>query len=323
MWFEGRSDAVARIGRARSSDGAVWTPLTNPTTAGDRFTFATTAGDEDGSSAIQLGDDRSSPRIIDGFPVHGAGASEMILAPDGKLAIVANKRSPDLLVLDLYDDSEGDYVDSNYGDIEAVLRVPQNHGFAGMRDMQFDSEGRLWALVAPMIQAGSPSEVIRFGTEGLIRMNWDLVVGEGDRPEGVAYIDATVETFLPLARGIEEDKGYLTEVSVGPSAMEINDAADRAYVVNFNDNSLYILDLDAGARGSVVAIVDTLDENPWEVALSPDEKLAYVANYYGVGDVPVQHSTVQVVDVDESSPTFGRVLTRLSNVESRSDHGCE
>ena len=323
MWFEGRTAGVARVGRARSSDGVTWTPITNPTTAGDRFTLVTRAGDDSASSGIELGDDRAAPRLIDGFPVHGAGASEMILTPDGHHAIVANKRSPDLIVLDLHDDSDGDYVDSNYNDIEAILRVPQRHGFAGMRDMVFDSRGRLWVLMAPMVIPGAASDTIRYGVEGLVEINWDLVVEAGDVPEGIAYTENTVRTFVPLARGVEEDRGYLTEVSVGPSAMEINAAADRAYVVNFNHNSLYVVDLDAGARGNVLAIVDTLDENPWEVALSPDEKLAYVANYYGVGDVPVQHSTIQVVDVDEDSPTFGRVLTRLTNVESRSDRGCE
>jgi DNA-binding beta-propeller fold protein YncE len=322
MWFEGRTGDVARIGRARSTDGVTWTPVTNPTTAGDRFTLVTREGDDSASSAIELGDDRSSPRIVDGFPVHGAGASEMILSPDGRYAIVANKRAPDLMVLDLYDDSDGDFVDSNYGDIEAVLRVPQRHGFAGMRDMQFDSEGRLWVLMAPLVLVGASSESVRYGAEGLVEIDWSLVTEGGDRAEGEFFTEGTVLRYLPLARGIEEDQGYLTEVSVGPAAMEINEAADRAYVVNYNHNSLYVLDLDAGARGNVLAIVDTLDENPWEVALSPDEKLAYVANYYGVGDVPAQHSTLQVVDVDEDSPTFGRVLTRLSNIESRSDRGC-
>ena len=323
MWFEGRTAGVARIGRARSSDGVTWTPITNPTTAGDRFSLVTRDGDESSSSGIELGDDRSSPRIVDGFPVHGAGASEMILSPDGKYAIVANKRSPDLMVLDIHDDSDGDYVDSNYGDIEAILRVPQRHGFAGMRDMEFDVHGRLWVLMAPLVLPGASSDSSRYGAEGLLQIDWDLVAEAGDVPDGVVFAENTVLRFLPLARGIEEDRGYLTEVSVGPAAMQINRAGDRAYVVNFNHNSLYVLDLDAGARGNVLAIVDTLDENPWEVALSPDETLAYVANYYGVGDVPVQHSTIQVVDVDEDSPTFSRVLTRLTNVQSRSDRGCE
>lgn len=315
MWFEGQTDGISRIGRLRSTDGIAWTPLTNPTTAGDRFTLTTRAGDDNPSSAIELGDDRSTPVVVDGIPVHGAGASEMILSPDGHLALVANKRAGYILVLDLFDDSDEDtgFIDANYGGIEAVLAVPQSHGMVGFRDMEFDRDGRLWALMAPLINPGIADDSIRFGVEALIELNWDLVIAE-DRTEGELFTEGTVRTFLPAARGVEEDQGYPTEVSVGPAAMALSDDGHRAYVVNYNDNSLYIMDLDAGARGAVMAVVDGLDENPWEVALTPDGRRAYVANYYGVGEVPVQHSTIQVVDVDETSPTFGRVLTRLTNV---------
>ena len=103
----------------------------------------------------------------------------------------------------------------------------------------------------------------------------------------------------------------------------MNAAGSRAYVANFNENSLYVVDLAAGARGVVKKAIYGLDENPWEVVLSPDEKLAFVANSYGVQVRGAQHSTIQVVDIDEDSPTFGEVLTRLTNVGSRSDAGCE
>jgi hypothetical protein len=48
-----------------------------------------------------------------------------------------------------------------------------------------------------------------------------------------------------------------------------------------------------------------------------------VANSYGVQERDAQHSTIQVIDIDETSPTFGQVLTRLTNVGARSDSGCE
>jgi len=321
MWFEGKVSGVSRLGRARSDDGLTWAPLTNPTTAGDHFTIGTERGDEDPETGIDLGDDSSNPRLIDGFLVHGAGASEMILSPDGRFGVVANKRLPFLVVLDLHDDSDADsgYIDSNYNDIEAVVRIPQTHGMVGTRDMAFSPDGNeLYVLLSPLIVAGS-QDTNGFGTEGFIRLDWTQIQ---DSNESVAIREGMITGYLPLARGIERDRGYPNDVSVGAGALALSSAGDRAYVLNFNDNSMYVLDLRSGARGAVIDIIRGLDENPWDLELSPDGALAYVANSYGVSTGSVQHSTLQVVDIDESSPSYGQVLTRLSNLESRSDYGC-
>ena len=323
MWFEGLTDGVSRIGRAWSRDGVTWTPVLNPTTAGDRFTIATTRGDDDATSAIQLGDDSSNPRFIDGFVVHGAGATEMILSPDGERAVISNKRAPFLIVLDLQDNSTEEWTDANRFDIEGIIRVPQAHGMVGMRDLHFGPEGFLWATMSPLIvpEAQPAEDPIRYGTEALIKIDWAQVEAEDlDKPE--AWLDLVVG-YTPLARGIEEDEGYRTEVSVAASSFAMRADGSRAYVTNFNENSLYILKLDGSARGSVLKMIRGLDENPWEVVLSPDENLAFVATTYGVRERGAQHSTIQVIDVDETSPTFGSVLTRLTNLESRSDHGCD
>ena len=284
--------------------------------------MTTMSTNPDTDTAGTLGDDRTNPRVIDGYLVHGAGASEMILSPDGHHAVVANKKSPYLIELDLWDDSTDDYLDANHNDIEAVIRVSQAHGMVGMRDMEFGPEGDLWVLLSPMIvpETSPADDPSRFGTEGLLRIDWPRVVAE-DVPDGVAFDDAVL-SFLPTARGVEEDEGYETEVSVAGSSLALNAAGTRAYVTNFNENSLYVLDIASGARGAVKKVIYGLDENPWEVVLSPDERVAYVATSYGVQQNGAQHSTIQVVDIDEASPTFGRVLTRLTNLESRSDHGC-
>jgi hypothetical protein len=327
MWFEGVTEGVSRLGRARSLDGIVWTAVLNPTTAGDRFTIATSRGDDDPNSAIYLGDDSLNPRFVDGYPVHGAGATEMILSPDGHYAVISNKRSRYLIVLDLHDDSTEDWLDANHNDIEAVIRISQSHGMVGMRDLHFGPDGPdgyyLWATMSPLIiPETSPADApVRFGTEALIQLDWAQVVAE-DLAVPEAYTDMVL-SYTPLARGVEEDEGYVTEVSVAASSLAMNEEGSRAYVANFNENSLYVIDLSAGARGVVKKAIYGLDENPWEVVLSPDEKLAFVANSYGVQERDAQHSTIQVIDIDETSPTFGQVLTRLTNVGARSDSGCE
>ncbi len=321
MWFEGQLNGVARLGRARSDDGISWAAITNPTTAGDSFTLTTRSGDDVPGSGIHLGDDANSARFIDGFAVTGAGASEMVLSPDGRFAVVANKRSSFLIVLDLHDDSDADigYIDSNFNDIEAVIRIPQVHGMVGTRDMVFSPSGEeLYVLLSPLIQPGNPES--GFGTEAFLRLDWTLVQ---DSDESVAIREGMITGYLPLARGVERDQGYSNDVSVGAGSMALSADGSRAYVLNFNDNSMYVLDLRAGARGAVIDIIDGLDENPWEVELSPDGRRAYVANSYGVSRGTAQHSTVQVIDVDETSDRYGQVLTRLTNVSSRAEAGCE
>ncbi len=318
MFFDATLEDTVRIARAQSADGITWDLQLNPTTAGDRFTITTRRGDDDPSTGVFLGDGGRSNRLIDGFLVHGAGASEMVISPDGRWGVVANKRDRFLIVIDLFDDSRDGYIDANYHDIEAVIAIPQSHGMVGVRDLVFSDGGEtLWATLAPLVQAGAGDR--GFGLEGLLRLDWDM--HDEDRPR--AILEGVITGFLPVARGVEEDRGYTTEVSVGPSSVAINRAGDRAYVANFNDNSVYVLDLKAGARGAVIDIIRGIDENPWQIVLSPDERIAYVANYYGIQRATAQHSTLQVIDVDEASPSYGQVLTRLSNLGSRAEAGCE
>jgi len=327
LWFEGNLDGVPRIGRAISSDGISWSTITNPTTAGDTFTLETRAGDEDASTGIHLGEppqqgeDETDIVSIGGFRVHGAGVSEMILSPDGQYAVVANKRTNVLAVLDLRDDSTDEWTDANVNRVEAAIRIPQRYGIVGTRDMKFSPDGtKLHVLLAPMVFSEAGENELRTGTEAFLTIDWTLVE---DTADGSLIFDDAVLSFTPLPRGREEDVGYRSDVSVGPSALALSADGSRAYVTNYNDNSMWILNLNAGARGAVIERVQPLDEGPANIALSPDGKLAYIGNYLGWSRDLVVHSTIQVVDIDEASPTFGEILTTLTNIESRSDRGCE
>lgn len=326
LWFEGRLDGVSRIGRAISADGLSWSTITNPTTAGDTFTLETRAGDEDMSTGIHLGEPPSQGEdsgdivSIDGLRVHGAGVSEMILSPDGQYAVVANKRTNVIAVFDLRDDSTDEWTDANVNRIEAAIRIPQRYGIVGTRDMVFSPDAtELHVLLAPMVFSEAGENELRTGTEAFLTIDWTLVQ---DTAGGSLLFDDVVLSYTPLPRGREEDVGYRTDVSVGPSALALSADGSRAYVTNYNDNSMWILNLDAGARGAVIERVQPLDEGPADVVLSPDGRLAYVGNYLGWSRGLVAHSTIQVIDVDEASPTFGEVLTTLTNIESRSDRGC-
>lgn len=318
LWFDATLEDTVRVGRAASADGLSWEVALNPTTHGDSFSFDTREGDLDPASGIFLGDGGRNNVVVDGVLVSGAGASEMVISPDGRWGVVANKRDQFLIVMDLFDDSTDGYHDANYQGIEAAIHVPQVRGMVGMRAMQFSEDGQtLWVTLAPMV---IPTAGASFGdgTEALVTFDFSLIQ---DAPEATAWLDGILTGFLPLARGIEEDKGYTTDTSVGPGGLAVNRAGTRAYVSNFNDNSLYVLDIGRGARGAVLDVIRGLDEMPFDVALSPDEGLVYVANSYGIERSGAQHSTMQVIDVDESSPTYGEILTRLDNLGSRSS--CE
>lgn len=322
LWFEGSQGGIRRIGRARSPDGVDFIEVTNPTTAGDRFEIDTRRGDASVSSGIYIGDSgvTSSP-IVDGVLVHGAGASELILSPDGKFGLVANKRTGYIIVLDLYDDSTDDYVDANVNDIEAILTIPQvGTRMIGIRELKFSPDGNdLYALLGPLVNPGSGTEAARRGPEGLLRLDWTQVT---DEPIARAIRENIVTGWMPAARGSEEPEGYDDDVSIGPIGLTLSTDGSRAYFANFNDNSFWVLDVTAGARGAVLAMVDGLDERPSEVALSPDGTLAYVSTSFGELHGSAASSTMHVIDVDESSDTFGTVLTTLSNVSSRAEAGC-
>ena len=318
MWFDATLEETPRVGRAESPDGISWAARTNPTTHGDTFTLTTRRGDLDPASGIFLGDGARDNVVVDGVIVSGAGASEMVISPDGRWAVVANKRDQFLIVLDLFDDSTPDYDDANFQGVEAAIFVPQARGMVGMRAMQFSDDGQtLWVTLSPLViptAGGSFAD----GAEGLVTLDFSKIE---DGPEPRAWLDGVISGFLPVARGIEEDRGYETDTSVGPGGLAVNRAGTRAYVTNFNDNSLYVLDIARGARGAVVDVIRGLDEMPFEIALSPDERVAYIGNSYGIQRHGAQHSTLQVVDIDELSPTYGEVLTRLDNLGSRS--GCD
>jgi len=327
MWFWGSLDGVPRVGRAVSEDGIGWSTLQNPTTAGDTFTMTTRAGDSDASTAIHLGEPERSGEDPDsivfagGYRVHGAGVTDMLISPDGQFGVVSNKNSDFVTVVDLRDDSTDEWTDANAFAVEAAFRIPQRYGVVGTRAMAFSPDGtKLHLTLAPLIvsEAGQPE--FTTGVDGLITLDWTQVQ---DNAESVLLLDDTVLSWAPLARGREEDVGYRTDTSVGANGLTLNADGTRAYVVNANDNSMWVIALDTGARGTVIERVRALDESPTEVALSPDERLAYVSHYLGQDRNLVVNSTIAVIDVDEASPTFGEVLTRLTNLDSRSDRGCE
>ncbi len=312
MWYQGTRGGISRIGYAESEDGDHWLKVAPPTTAGDRFELATQRGDDSDTSTIFLGDERTGI-IIDGETVRGSGVSDMILSPDGRFAYVANKKYDNIYVLDIHDDSTADTLDANYLGVEAVIRTRLDEPVVGTRGLAFSPDGtRLYALLSPLVVIEDTSGARTFGPEGVLIIDLSGVV-DGSDPY---TLDDAVIGWLPSERGVETDQGARSAVNVGPANIVLTADGTRAYVAHFNANLIQVYDLTKGAYGKPIAVAEGLGEEPFDLALSPDEKILYVANYTGElsgYESNVVHSTVQVIDVDEESPTWLQVLTTLRN----------
>ena len=80
-----------------------------------------------------------------------------------------------------------------------------------------------------------------------------------------------------------------------------------------NRNSVTTYDLTLGPYGSLVGETPLVGENPYAMALTPDERFLVVANYTGELQENEVSSTLAVIDVDANSPTYLEVRTWIAN----------
>ena len=289
-WYEGTAGGEPRVGGLYGLAADRLNRITSPPTAGDVFTFTTEKGDED-VEAIPL--DTSLPDA----DILGVGLSALTLDEERGFLYATSKLAPFIIVLDIRDDSDDAFLDSNYLDVEAVLLFNTAGGGDGFRQV----------LPVP-------------GT--------DLLYGVNDSPEAVWMSDIsaledtaradvfyeTVVGWLPAPRGRERDKGADSQMSIGPGQLVLHPDGRRLFVSNFNANSVSVYDLGLGAVGLEIAEITLLGENPYAMALSPDGTQLVVGNYTGE-TVPngLAESSLVVVDVDEASSTYLEPLTWVVN----------
>ncbi len=314
MWYEGLRifvEEVPRVGAAVERDGEVWVKAYRPLTFDDSFVVTTEAGDTDPLSSIDLGDDATL--VIDGVLIHGSGVADMAVTPDGRFLLVSNKLYDNLYVIDVWDDTGGDFVDSNVHGIEAIIRVPNHYSVIGTRGMAFSEDGQtLYLLLAPLVRIDDPTGQRRYGAEAVLVIDLSRIE---DGVEPVIYDDLVVG-YAATARGVEEDVGNPTIISGGPTNIVLSPDETLAYVAHYNDNSVHVYRLDLSRDPILVDIIDGMGEEPFDLVLSPDGLTLFVANYVGELEGPTQnvvHSTLSVIDLDPESPTYHRVVTTLRN----------
>jgi hypothetical protein len=85
------------------------------------------------------------------------------------------------------------------------------------------------------------------------------------------------------------------------------------FASHFNRNSITTYDLTLGPYGTLIRETPLVGENPYALALSPDDRFLVFGNTTGDVDGAETSSTIGVLDVDEASPTYLEVRTWIAN----------
>ncbi len=292
LWYAGRKEGVDRVGRALGQEADAMHRIWRRPTPGDTLTFQTQRGDPD-QLWIPLDAD------VGGSTVTAAGVASLAIDHDRGFLYVVSKNRPYIFVIDIRDDSplpDGS-ADLNYLDIEAVIAARNASGAAGFRQvLPVPGSDRLLAI------NDSPDAVWEVDLSGL-----------EDTAFGDVLYDDTIG-WVTASRGSQRDEGVDTQASVGVGQILLHPDGRRLFVSNFNANSIGVVDLSLGPYGTLTDEVMLVGENPFALALSPDEKTLVFGNYTGeVSEEGVAESTLGVLDVDEDSPTYLEVLTWLTN----------
>ena len=288
LYYAGFMDTVARVGQAIGSAPTAMRPIYRYPTLGDQIYFETQKGDAEGNT-IPL------ETSVTDTTTFGIGLTDISIDSERGFLYASSKLMPHVSVIDIRDDSQGDFVDRNYLDEEARLILPTSMGSAGFRQVLPHPDGQ-------------------------------HILAIGDSPEAVYIIDMTAvvddaqtdrlydlqSSWLPLPVGGEDDAGERTRTSMGPGTMLIDEVHNRLFVSNFNANSISVFDLSV-QNGVQIAEIDTWGENPYAMALTPDAGTLVVSNYTGDVVENVAHGTLSVIDVNPLSESVYTVQTQVVN----------
>jgi len=291
--YAGSSDNTWRIGglRGQSEPDRLHKVLSMPT-VGDSLAFDAQRGDAD-VNAIPLDTTFGTTTI------NGVGLVALSVDEERGFLYAISKLTSYIIVIDIRDDTDEvtGFIDRNYLDIEAILSVDVPNGAEGFRQVAvMPGRDRLYAL-HDQPESIMVLDISELSDESYGRILFDVQVG-----------------WLPTSRGRERDAGADSQTSVGPAQLLAHPDGRRLFVTNFNTNSIGVYDLDLGPYGTLVAEVDQVGENPYAIVLHPDEQHVVFANYTGkTSESGYAESTLAVLDVDESSPTYLQVLTWIGN----------
>jgi hypothetical protein len=274
--------------------GEVLYPAWARPTQGDVLNFSTFRG-EPGTSTIDLG------QVIGGVPLPGWDG---LLGNDGPSAtaldaargwlFVVSKGDPRVIVVDIRDDSTATQADTNYLDIEAVLRFPTPTGTLGFYDVVLGPDQRIY------LAAREPESVMVVDTSSLV----DDAVKE--------LVDNLPQGLVPM-HDLNDDAGESSFAPIGTAGLALVPGQGLLLATHFRDNALSVIDLSAGPWGEEIRYLQDIGENPHLVRVSPDGTYAVIANYLGAVTQNATGSSLSILDLQPASSTWLEITTRIVN----------
>ena len=290
-FFGGRAGVTDRVGGLSGAAPDTLHRVLEMPTAGDRLEFATERGDPD-ALAIPL-----DVVLPPGIQLTGLGLTSITVDPDRGFLYVASKLTAYIFVIDIRDDSTEGFADLNYLDIETVLPAPNSSTEAGFRQIIADPRADRLLCLQDDPEAVIVLDISNIEDNAFAELQSDTAVGH-----------------LPLRRGSARDEGVFTLTDIGPSNMVIHPDQRRLFVANYNGNSVSVFDLELGTWGQQVGEVGVVGEGPAGMTLTPDGNHLVVANLAGeVDQVGLAQSTLAIIDVDETSPSYLEVRSWVTN----------
>ncbi len=263
-------------------------------TPGDTLHFTTLRG-VDRRATVDLG------QIVGALALPGASGN---LADDGPTAsaydadrgflFLASPVSSAVLVVDVRDDSDGLFDDTNAFDLEAVIRLDDGASTLGVLGLTLGAGGQLH------LTTRGPDTVMTVDT---------LPVADNASKELLADL---VLGSLPL-KDLTDDAGAPTFASRSGGTPAVVPGQDLLLVPHFRDNALSIIDLRRGSVGEEVRYLRDLPENPHLVRVAPDGTWAVVVSFLGDVEGSDVGSAMTLLDLDPTSPTYLDAVTRIVN----------
>ena len=125
-------------------------------------------------------------------------------------------------------------------------------------------------------------------------------------------IDTTMRATLPM-HDRTDDQGEETFASVGGAGLARVPGEELLLVTHFRDNSLSVFDLRLGVGGEEIRYLRDVAENPHLVRIDPSGDYAVVLGYLGGNVERGESSSLVVLDLRETSPTYLEPLAVVRN----------